>query len=177
MVPDNGEWIYIPSSPEVQEKRKKDIEEMYDLVMKIKSNDRDFNKIQKVLKGYHDNDMITYEDNPYLNRTGEFDKNQPFDALYRGGHRTAVTATSPNGRGIQYTSLIWEEGAWGNGFMSEQFIRTFLHEPIHHRSMEGGGHTSKYNDLATRKEDEFYKKEDSAVKVFYDAYPKYKSNE
>lgn len=177
MVPDNGEWIYIPSSPEVQEKRKKDIEEMYDLVMKIKSNDRDFKKIQNNLRDYHVDGMITYEDNPYLNRTGEFDRNKPLDILFNGARRTAITGTSPNGEGIQYTSLLWEEGAWGNGFMSEQFIRTFLHEPIHFENLMKGGHSDAYNNLATRKQDKFYKIEQKAVNIFYDAYPKYKPNE
>ncbi len=172
---ENKQWVYVPSSLEIQAKRKKELEKMYNMVQNIKTKDKDFMQIQKILREYHKEGRITYWDSPYLNENGEFNKNKPLDALFRGAYRAAITSTSPNGRGIQYTSLIWEE-SWGNGYMSEQFIRTYLHEPIHDRTMMKGGHTPEYNNLATRKEDDFYIKENNAVEIFYNAYPQYNTN-
>lgn len=147
--------IYTPSSAQTVAERENDIHLMYALVMDSSVSQ----DVKDVLTRYYNQGRIEYIDNPYVNRTGEFDSSMSREQIFYGAHRTAITQTSPNGRAIQYSALMWNP-RYGGGYLTEQFITTFLHEPIHHGSILGSAHT-----------DAFYQRVNQEVRNFYDSYP------
>lgn len=82
------------------------------------------------------------------------------EALFYGAHRTAVTPTSENGRAIQYSGLMWDSQYRG-GYMTEQFISTFVHEPLH-RSLRETGHPATFMSRVYQE-----------TWNFYSSYPEY----
>jgi predicted metal-dependent hydrolase len=105
MVPDNGEWIYIPSSPEVQEKRKKVIakerqEYIIERARYILKNPRNLpkayiNKLQNIV----DTNKLLYEED-YMRKVKLPDGTYGFASVY--GTASIRTDT------IRLTKLIWQ---------------------------------------------------------------------
>lgn len=161
-------YVYTPNSLEVQNHRTTLIEHTYDLMVNASEMSELF---KKHLKNFHESYYIMYHDNPYLQLRGKRDIN-----TYRGAVRGS---NSKFGYGIQYTDLIFDKNI-GNGFMSEQYLKTFIHEVLHHKKWFGRTrynkrtkqweHTSRRNEF-TNQIETFDFRVEQELEWFYQSYP------
>ena len=121
---------------------------------------------------------LIYTGNPYamfakLHLHGKKD-NHDYNGAVRG-------SSSKFGYGIQYTDLLFEEKI-GRGFMSEQYVLTFIHEVLHHREWFGRtrynkatrnwDHPLKRNEFTGQMEP-FHSRVYEELLNFYSDYPQY----
>ncbi|HFU76061.1 MAG TPA: RHS repeat-associated core domain-containing protein [Arcobacter sp.] len=136
---------------------------------KVNQNVKDM--FTKYMKDYY----IVYTDTPFLELTPG-DKVNTYNGVHHADnfsgrtrlYRTndgSVSSYRVQGRGIEYSSLIWTHGG---GYLSQNFIEVLFHEILHNRNFYGTGHTRIKNGM------NIYQRATYHANQFFESYPELK---